>query len=305
MKIVSLLPSATEIICILGLENSLVGVTHECDYPPSVAQLPKVTHSHISPHAASKDIDHQVREHLIDNRGLYSLNRELLRELEPDLIVTQALCDVCAVAAEEVHAAASELPGPPRVLNLEPALLEDVFDTLLCVGRACEISTIAESVVYRLRARVNRVRELTDSNLDNESRPKVAFLEWIDPLFSSGHWNPALIEWAGGRDYFGSPGQPSSTLDWKNVLDENPDVLFIACCGYPTHRALQDIPILEQKPGWLDLKCVQNHRVYVADGNAYFSRPGPRLVDSLEILAHALHPDIHRKPRMSPATAVY
>ena len=291
MKIVSLLPSATEIICALGLEEHLVGVTHECDYPPSVRNLPKVTKTLIPHDASSAEIDALVRERLKTQTALYSLEMPTLKRLGPDLLVTQALCDVCAVAEAEVQEAACRLPGPPRVINLEPMSLEDVFGTLLMVGEATGTEAKARQVVDELRGRVKTVEERTQ-HISAETRPRVAFVEWIDPIFSGGHWNPTLVALAGGVDVLGRAGQPSRTLPWQQVVESKPDVLFIACCGFGIERTLEDAPLLRQLPGRHNLPCVREGKVYVADGNAYFSRPGPRLVDSLEMLAHALHPDL-------------
>ena len=300
MRIVSLLPSATEIVCALGLEANLVGVTHECDYPPFVTDLPKVTRTLIPHDAASADIDALVRERLETALALYSLDMPMLEALRPDLLVTQALCDVCAVAEAEVTAAACTLPGHPRVVNLEPMSLEDVFTTLHLLGQATDTEARAVEVVAALRQRVLRVEGRTQ-HIPLKDRPKVAFVEWIDPIFNGGHWNPTLVEMAGGIDVLGSAGQPSRTTPWERVLEAQPDVLFVACCGFSRVRTLQDIPLLERRAGWQDLPCVHNGRVYVTDGNAYFSRPGPRLVDSLEIMAHALHPEVHPLPTGLPA----
>ena len=300
MRIVSLLPSATEIVCVLGLEENLVGVTHECDYPPFVKSLPKVTKTLIPHDAASADIDALVRERLETALALYSLDMPVLETLRPNLLVTQALCDVCAVAEAEVSAAACTLPGLPKVLNLEPMSLEDVFTTLHLLGKATDTEAKAEEVVEALRQRVRSVEARTEG-IALSDRPKVAFVEWIDPIFNGGHWNPTLVEMAGGIDVLGSVGQASRTTPWETVLAAQPDVLFIACCGFSLERTLQDMPLLERRKGWGDLPCVRSGRVYVTDGSAYFSRPGPRLVDSLEIMAHALHPSHHPLPEGLPA----
>jgi iron complex transport system substrate-binding protein len=300
MRIVSLLPSATEILCALGLEADLVGVTHECDYPPFVRALPKVTRTLIPHDASSRDIDTLVRERLQSQRALYTLDLPVLRALQPDLLVTQALCDVCAVAQAEVTAAAGSLPGQPRVLNLEPMSLEAVFATLLEVGRAAGCEPRAHRVVAALQDRVRQVAERTGT-IALPLRPRVAFLEWLDPLFVGGHWTPALVELAGGVDVLGKVGEPSRTTPWEALLAAVPDVLFIACCGFTAQRALADLPILERQPGWRDLPGVRAGRVFVTDGNAYFSRPGPRLVDGLEIMAHCLHPALHPLPAGLPA----
>ncbi len=295
MRIVSLLPAATEILCALGLEEEIVGTTHECDYPPSLQNLPRVTRTLIPPDASSLEIDALVRERLKTQAALYSLDMEVLERLRPDLLVTQALCDVCAVAEAEVQEASCRLPGHPRVLNLEPMSLSDVFETLRQVGVATGREAKADEVVEALEHRVEAVRVRTAA-ITPQDRPRVAFLEWIDPPFSAGHWNPALIEMAGGEDIFGTSGLPSRTLLWDEIVRAQPDVLFLSCCGFTPERTLQEMPLLEKQPGWASLPCVRNGRVIVSDGNAYFSRPGPRLVDSLEILAHALHPTVHPLP---------
>ncbi len=302
MKIVSLLPSATEIICLLDLQDQLVGVTHECDFPAAVLALPKVTKTRIPKQATSKQIDQLVNEHLQDNLALYSLNIDILHELQPDVIITQALCDVCAVAEKEVKTAACELPGNPRVVNLEPMSLEDVYQTLLLVGNECDRTELAQKTVTQLRARERKVQTITEEKIPLENRPSVGFLEWIDPPFNAGHWTPELIKSAGGIDAFGNLNQPSGMLTWEKIKQADPDVLFIACCGFDLQRTLKDMQFLENNKGWQDLKCVKNKRVYICDGNAYFSRSGPRLIDSLEIIAHALHSGIHSLPaHLEPA----
>ena len=292
MRIVSLLPSATEIIHQLGLGAQLVGVTHECDYPPSAAALPKVTRTLIPKDADSKTIDALVRERLRDARALYSLDLETLANVRPDLIVTQALCDVCAVAADEVYSAARTLPQPAKVINLEPMRLSEVFDSMLMVGDAAGIDAHAKQTVDALRARVQTV-QARSATLADDARPTVAFLEWIDPPFCAGHWTPELIELAGGNAVACNKHLPSTQIDWRDIVRAAPAVLFIAQCGFDIARSRQDLPTLYNAPHWRDLPCVRNGRVYLADGNAYFSRSGPRLVDSLELLAHALHPQLH------------
>lgn len=297
MRIVSLLPSATEIICALGLEDQLVGVTHECDFPASVRRLPKVTRTLIPAEAPSAEIDRLVRERMRTNRALYTLELPMLEMMQPDLIVTQALCDVCAVAEDEVRAAACELPGGPLVINLEPQNLSRVFAAIHQVGRAAGVDQKAEEVVGQLRSRVDAVVARTAGLQD---RPRVALLEWLDPPFSCGHWSPGLVRLAGGVDGLGREGLPSRTLRWDEVMAWQPQVVFIACCGFSVQRTMDDVPLLQSVPGWQNLPAVRRGRVYVTDGSHYFSRPGPRLVDSLEILAHALHPEAHPLPAGLP-----
>ncbi|MEX2177509.1 MAG: cobalamin-binding protein [Gemmatimonadaceae bacterium] len=295
MRIVSLLPSATEIVCALGLDDHLVGVTHECDYPRSVLGLPKVTNTLIPPptDASSAEIDALVRDRLGGQSALYTLNMAALERLRPDLIVTQALCDVCAVSEDEVKNAACSLPGTPRVLNLEPETLEQVLDCVRVVGEAAGVASRAGDVVRSLRARVQAV---ADRDRAVRTRPRVALLEWLDPPFSTGHWNPELVRLAGGEDGLGRTGEKSRTLTWDEVIAWRPEVVVISCCGFTTERALQDVGPLRDVPGWDDLPAVRDQRVYVTDGSAYFSRPGPRLVNSLELLAHVIHPDVHPLP---------
>ena len=208
-------------------------------------------------------------------------------------MVTQALCDVCAVAADEVRSAACSLPGQPRVINLEPNCLEDVFDCLAQVGEATGRQIRAAAEIKGLRDRVVTVESRSQQIKD---RPRVVVLEWIDPPFSSGHWSPELVRIAGGEEVVGGAGERSRSIDWQQIVHAAPEVLVIACCGFDVERTLVDLAILRSYPGWNELSCVASQRVYVVDGSAYFSRPGPRLVDSLEILAHALHPNVHPLP---------
>jgi iron complex transport system substrate-binding protein len=285
-------------VCRLGLRGQLVGVTHECDYPPDVTSLPKITRTLIPHDATSRDIDALVRNRLRTQKALYTLDHRLLEELAPDLIVTQGLCDVCAVAQEEVEEAACSLPRRPRVINLEPACLDDVLACLTQIGDAAGIADRAATEVRSLRSRITAVEHRSSAVSDPL---RVTLLEWIDPPFTSGHWGPELVQLAGGREGIGVRGEKSRTMSWDEVLAWRPEVLFIACCGFNIERTLADLPILKRQPGWSNLPCVRDRRVYVADGSAYFSRPGPRLVDSLEMLAHALHPDVHPLPPGVPA----
>jgi iron complex transport system substrate-binding protein len=300
MRIVSLLPSATEVVCELGLGDELVGVTHECDYPAFVTRLPKVTRTLIPHDATSREIDALVRDRLKTQRALYSLDMPTLERLQPDLIVTQALCEVCAVAEAEVTAAVCMLPGQPRVVNLEPICLDDVLNDLRLVARAAGQAPRGEVAVHRLQQRIDAVagrsRHLT-------TRLRVVLLEWIDPPFCCGHWSPELVRIAGGEEVIGLPGQRSRTLRWEEAAAARPEVLMIACCGFSVERTMADLPILMGQPGWDDLPAVKSGRVFVVDGSAYFSRPGPRLVDSLEILANALRPSVHPLPAALTAFA--
>jgi len=297
MRIVSLLPSATEIICALGLVDQLVGVTHECDFPEAVQALPKVTRTLITTDASSGQIDGLVRERLQTQRALYTLDLPVLQALEPDLIVTQALCEVCAVAEDEVQAAACTLPGGPQIVNLEPRTLSEVLAAIRQVARATGVEGEAEGVIGELATRIDAVVART-AGLPR--RPRVALLEWLDPPFSCGHWSPELVRLAGGVEGLGREGQPSRTLGWDEVLAWQPEVLFVACCGFSVERTLCDLPPRQSVPGWSEMPAMSSGQVYVTDGSHYFSRPGPRLVDSLEILAHTLHPGVHPLPTGLP-----
>jgi iron complex transport system substrate-binding protein len=290
IRIVSLLPSATEILFNLGLSEQIVAVTHECDYPDAAGTKPRITRSLLRPDMTSGEIDTAVSSQLgSDAHSLYSIDRALLAELAPDLIVTQQLCEVCAVDYGEVLDAIQELPKTPQVLNLEPMSLDDVLGDIKTVGEATGQQAEARQFVSALEQRIERVRTAVERA---ETRPTVAFLEWIDPLFRGGHWNPELVRLAGGSDPLGNEGMPSTRMEWQEVLDAQPDVMVISCCGFDEQRTRQDLPALEALPGYPDLPCARNGRVYVVDGSAYFSRPGPRLVDSLEILAGFIHPEL-------------
>ncbi|GIV09717.1 MAG: cobalamin-binding protein [Fimbriimonadales bacterium] len=284
MRIVSLLPSATEIVYALGLGEQLVARSHECDYPPEVESVPVITYSLIPSELPSREIDRMVSETLMTHATLYGLNLDLLRALEPDLLITQALCDVCAVSFNSVQEAVAALSPRTRVLSLEPTTLQGVMETFQMVAVAAGVPERGQELIAEFQARLERVRRRT------QHRPpvRVSFLEWIDPPFACGHWTPELVQLAGGIDGHGAAGHPSRRMEWQEILDWQPEVIVIACCGYTVERTLQDMPILEQLPGWSDLPAMRHGNIFIADGNAYFSRPGPRLADSLEWLAEQL-----------------
>ncbi len=304
MKIVSLLPSATELLCGIGLREQLVGVSHECDYPASVRDLPVVTRSRIPPGLASRAIDTLVTEQLESDAALYSLEMDRLMALAPDLIVTQALCDVCAVSGNEVARALDRLPGQPRVVNLEPVCLDDVLATVDRVAEAAGVPAAGRCYGARLRDRIDRVGARSGA-IPRSRRPRVALLDWLDPLFDGGHWCPELIELAGGRPCLGDRQTPSRRRTWTDLVDSAPEVIVIALCGFDIDRSLTDVERFFADPRFGRLWRTCRPRVYLVDGNAYFSRPGPRLVDSLEIMAHALHPSLHPLPAgLAPALAM-
>ena len=298
LRIVSLLPSATEIICALGLERQLVAVTHECDYPAAVLRKPHITRSRLPLNLSSHDIDLAVRSQLdSDAHSLYSIDRQLLAELGPDLIITQKLCEVCAVSYDEVLEAVRSLPRQPVVMNLEPMSLAEVLSDIERVGEVAGHPDRARELVASLQRRVDAV---TSAVGEATSVPRVGFLEWIDPLFCAGHWNPELIALAGGVDGLGRLHQPSVRIEWEKVVAFAPEVLLISCCGFSAERASQDLAVLEAMPGFGNLPCVRSGRIHVVDGAAYFSRPGPRLVDSLELLAHLVHPEVFQATPVAP-----
>jgi iron complex transport system substrate-binding protein len=288
MRTISLLPAATEIVGALGLMDDLVAVSHECDHPGEANARPRVTRCDI--HGEGLDsgaIDAWVSGTLQTQGSLYHLDEETIRRLRPELILTQRLCDVCAPAHGSVQAFAATLPGPPRVVNLEPRCLEDVFANIALVAREMDRPERAGPVVERLRQRVRAVEE---ASARSSHRPSVFLMEWADPPYCNGHWGPELVELAGGREVFGRKGEDSVRIEWDEVLAADPEVIVLACCGHGVERTLRDLPLLEGRPGWQSLRAVKAGRVHVCDGSAYFSRPGPRLVDSLEILAEIIHP---------------
>jgi iron complex transport system substrate-binding protein len=290
MRIVSLLPSATEIVCALGLEQSLVAVTHECDYPAGVGALPSVTRSRLGATEdwSSEEIDHHVSRHLRDNLSLYDIDHQLLEELHPDLIITQSLCAVCAVEYTALERALAARARTPRVLSLAPRTLADLLSSIMAVGSALGVERRAASLVDELRARIARVRERAAV----QHRPRVAFLEWLDPAFGPGHWMPELIEAAGGRAGFGRAGEPSRRVPWDDVIAFAPEVIVVAPCGFGLARTLAEAhEVLSRRAGWHALPAVRRGRVFLADGRAYFSRPGPRIAAGLELLAELLQPD--------------
>jgi iron complex transport system substrate-binding protein len=302
MKIVSLLPSATEILYALGLGDQLAAVTHECDYPPEASQKPVITRSLLPSGLSSSEIDEAVRGQLDQSHSLYTIDRALLAEIQPDLILTQQLCDVCAVSYNDVLGAVRSLPPPgPCVLNLEPNSVADVLDTIRLVGLATDRETEADRVLAGLRGRIAAVGERAGRA---RTRPRTVLLEWIEPLFGGGHWDPELVELAGGVDTIGRMHQPSTQVSWTSIRDFAPEVLVVAQCGFGVERSAQDMPALEALPGYADLPAVRDGRVYLVNGSDYFSRPGPRLVDSLEMLAALLHPNLFGPVQTSPAQMV-
>ena len=299
MRIVSLLPSATELVCGLGLRQQLVGVSHECDYPNSVIGLPILTSSRIPEGLDSGSIDHLVTEQLKSDQALYDLNIDVLTSLRPDLIVTQALCDVCAVSGNDVARAVGSLPNNPKVINLEPNCLTDVLDTVELLAEAADCVKQGQIYLRELRCRISRVNDKS-SVVNLSDKPRVALLDWLDPIFDGGHWSPEIIELAGGIACFGNKREPSQRRSWNDLIQAKPDIIFIALCGFNVERSMQDVEDFFSSQEFSVLRDQVGSKVFLVDGNAYFSRPGPRLVDALEIMANAVHPLIHKLPSNLP-----
>ena len=288
IRIVSLLPAATEIAAALGLMEQVVGVSHECDFPDEANSRMRVTHCPVhNAGLTSREVDEWVRQALHDNGTIYTIDEPLLRELRPDVILTQKLCDVCAVGYGTVARLAAALPGPPRVVNLEPTSLSDIFDDIRRVAEACGVRERVGGVIARLAERVEAVRRRADRVFH---RPRCFLMEWVEPPFCSGHWGPELVEIAGGRDLLGRKHNHSAQVNWGEVIDGRPEIIVLALCGYDIDRARRDYKILRSFPGFDSLTAAQRGDIYLVDASAYFARPGPRIVDSLEILAGILHP---------------
>ena len=291
VRTVSMLPAATEIVGALGLIDQLLAVSHECDHPEEANRRPRITHCEIYGQGLpSAEIDQWVSARLAAGESLYTLDEPTLRDLAPDLILTQKLCDVCAPAFGSVAALAATLPTNPRVLNLEPKSFTDVLQCVRDVAQAMGHPDRAVDVCRTLEERVAEVVHKVASL----PRPTVFVMEWADPIYNAGHWTPELVRLAGGTPVLAMEGAYSVHVPWQELRAVDPDVLLIACCGHTVERTLQDLPALKALPGWNDLRAVQTGRTFIADGSAYFSRPGPRLVDTLEILASVLHPDACR-----------
>jgi iron complex transport system substrate-binding protein len=287
-RIVSLLPAATEIAAALGLIDQVVGVSHECDFPGQASQRPRVTQCPVHDAAlTSVEVDDWVRQALRENGTIYTIDEPLLRTLQPDVILTQRLCDICAVGYTTVAKLAQTLSGPPRVVNLEPTSLADIFGDIRRVADACDARERAEKLIENLSERVESVRE---RSARIPGRPCCFVMEWVDPPFCSGHWGPELVEIAGGQDSLGRKHQLSVQIEWQRVLDAPPEIIVLALCGYDIDRARRDYELLRRFPGFGSIPAVESGQVYVVNASAYFARPGPRIVDSLEILAGILHP---------------
>ena len=287
-RVVSLIASATEIVCALGREADLVGRSHECDYPPSVGNLPICTEPKFATTVSSREIDRQVKDLLREALSIYRVDVNALRRLRPDLILTQTQCEVCAVSRAELDRALADwIDQRPRVVSLEPNGLEDVWKDIGRVAEALGIAGEGDRLIGVLQERMNRI---ADAGRAHPNPPRVACVEWIDPLMASGNWMPDLIEMAGGRNQFGEAGKHAPWMTWEDLRNNDPDVILVLPCGFGISRTWAEMTALTARPGWRELAAVQNRNVFLCDGNHFFNRPGPRLAESLEIVAEILNP---------------
>ena len=284
MRIVSLVPSATEMLFALGLGSDVIAVTHECDYPEAARELPRVTRDALPPGLTSAEIDAAVKERTLAGESIYELDVETLRDLRPDLIVTQALCTVCAVSYDDVRQIAEEIDSRPRVISLDPHTVGEILGDARTLAQATDRKDAAVELVRDASARIDRVRLAVR---DARRRPRVAALEWLDPPFAAGHWTPQLIDYAGGEDVLGFPGERSEERTWDQVGISQPDVVIVMPCGFDAELAYREAEMHREQ-----LAAIGAGEVVAVDAAAYFSRPGPRIIDGLELLAHILHPEL-------------
>jgi iron complex transport system substrate-binding protein len=287
-RVASLLPSTTEIVCALGLRSRLVGRSHECDFPPEVEALPVLTESKLDARAQSREIDDRVKQLVREGLSIYRVDAEKLRVLAPSVVLTQEQCEVCAASPKDVEAAlACWTGGRPRVVSLAPSTLADVWGDLVTVASALGVRERGEALAESLASRLTDVSERT---LRIRPRPRVAAIEWTEPLMAAGNWMPELIALAGGTNLFGETGLHSPWLEWETLRAADPDVIVVLPCGFDLARTRREMAPLAAQPGWSELRAVRAGQVFLTDGNQFFNRPGPRLVESLEILAEILHP---------------
>jgi iron complex transport system substrate-binding protein len=292
-RIVSLIASATEIVCALGMAEHLVGRSHECDFPRSVRRLPVCTEPKFNVDGSSYEIDQRVKAILQEGLSVYRVHADILKDLRPDVIVTQSQCQVCAVSLHDVELAVCQWLGTaaPQIVSLAPNALADVWDDMRHVAGTLDLPQRGEELVIGLQERMAAITSRTSAL---PKKPTVACIEWIEPLMASGNWMPELVGMAGGLNLFGEAGKHAPWLTWEQLRQQDPGVVVVLPCGFDLKRTRREMPGLTGRSGWRDLTAVRNRRVYLTDGNQYFNRPGPRLVESLEILAELLHPELFR-----------
>lgn len=282
------MPSATEIVCALGLDASLVGISHDCDYPPHVLDRPVLSEAIVTTDLPSGMIEARIRGQIHKGKSVYHLDEAQLRDLRPDLILTQELCSVCAPSYSLVQEAAKILESETRIVSLEPRGLEGILDNILLVGELTGTGHTAGALVRDLRARIDAIRARTAG----AARPRTVCLEWFEPIYVAGHWLPEMVKLAGGTDVLGRSQEPSYVVEWETIVQSQPEVVVLMPCGFDIPRAKREVHLIAGRPGWSELPAVRSGAVYVTDGSAYFNRPGPRIVDGLEVMAHILHPDL-------------
>ncbi|MDX1642088.1 MAG: cobalamin-binding protein [Balneolaceae bacterium] len=291
MRIVSLLPSATEIIYELGLQKNLVGRSHECENPPSVKSLPAVTDSSVKNTGKSSEIDQNIKSLLENGLSIFKVKPEVLSELNPDIIFTQDHCEVCAISLDDVKSAVARYCSKnTKVVSLSPANLSEVFKSLHTIGEALDAEQKANELAEELRTRLDIIR----NTVIGEPVKRVVCIEWIKPLITGGNWIPELLEIAGGEYLLSEPGKHSPWIEWRDIVNEDPDTILVMPCGYTIEQTLEEIHLLTKNINWNGLKAVQNDEVYILDGNRYFNRPGPGLFESTRILGEILHPDLFK-----------
>lgn len=294
MRIVSLIASSTEIVHALGLGQFMVGRSHECDYPESVKALPICTSPKFKVEGTSLEIDQRVKEILEKSLSVYMVDASMLDNLEPSHVITQAQCEVCAVSLKDVEEAACQMiKSRPEIISLEPNCLEDYFSDLSKVGKALGVSEAAIKLENQSRSKIAEIQSRTKAITDRTGKPTVAIVEWIEPLMAAGNWMPELVELASGINLFGIAGKHSPWMTFAELIEKDPDIIIVTPCGFDNQRTLEEMPLFAASAGYQNLKAVKNERVYVADGNQYFNRPGPRLLDSLEILAEIFYQEAY------------
>jgi iron complex transport system substrate-binding protein len=288
MRIVSFLPAATEMLYLLGLENEIVGRSHECDYPEDVRRKPVIVDCALDlSHLTMAQIDVAVSTQLARGKSLYKVDETKLRTAAPDLLVTQNLCQVCGPAGNEVSEVIRSMNDAPKIIWQTPRNFEEMLDAVRTLGRETGTEGKANDWIAHVTDRIARVAAVTRAM----PKTRVAFLEWVDPIYCGGHWIPQMLAWAGAEDANSRPGTDSIRIPWQQVLDYQPEVILVSPCGFKTQEALAQAELLKSRPGWNELPAVQKNRVYAVDANAYFARPGPRLIDGVELLAHLIHPE--------------
>ncbi|HEY9786560.1 MAG TPA: cobalamin-binding protein [Candidatus Obscuribacterales bacterium] len=288
-RIVSLIASSTEIVHALGFGDQMVGRSHECDFPPSVASLPVCTAPKFKTDGTSYEIDQRVKAIVQESLSVYRVDAEMLDRLQPTHIITQAQCEVCAVSLKDVEEAACQMiHSHPRIVSLEPNSLADIYDDIRKVALSLSANGKGEELIARIQNRMESIRQSAEAT---GWRPTVACIEWIDPLMAAGNWMPELVESAGGRNLFGEAGKHSPWMSWEELVNKDPDIVIVTPCGFDIKRTLEEMPLLEKKDGYESLKAVRENRIFVADGNQYFNRPGPRVLESLEMMAEMIHPE--------------